>query len=104
MPSLGYSVWGASNPHLEEKSFAHSKIMDEFDQPGSKDVEKSRKEEPDYSRDDKPWMQPLESDQPWKVPLHTVIAAPHDRHEQDPSTGSGHGTERYDEKTMKQDD
>ena len=55
MPSLGYSVWGSSNPHLEEKSFAHSKIMDEGDQTGGKKVEKPRKEEAGYGRDEEPW-------------------------------------------------
>ena len=62
MASLGYSVWGASNPHLEERSFAHARIMDEGEYTRSEEAEMLREREAGHSRGDKPWKQPMYSD------------------------------------------
>ena len=62
MASLGYSVWGASNPHLEERSFAHTMIVDEGEYTRSEEAEMLRVREAGHSRDDKPWKQPMYSD------------------------------------------
>ena len=59
--SLGYSVWGAGNPHLEERSFAHAMIVDEDKHTGREEPEKRREREAGHSRDEKPWEQPIES-------------------------------------------
>ena len=60
--SLGYSVWGASNPHLEERSFAHARIADEDEYTLSEEAEMHREREAGHSRDDKPWKQPMYPD------------------------------------------
>ena len=60
--SPGYSVWGASNPHLEERSFAHAMIVDEDEYASREEAEKLRKREAGYSRDDKRWTQPMHHD------------------------------------------